>query len=315
MSTLKKVKRVRRTVCRICNKTKNRILYMDSSRHEDEVGRFWGGTACPDCFPEYQKEVNAENYKKRKLLLGKKDVYNWECDHCEKGFTTGYSPNKNQYPTIRYCSSGCRNTADRLRREGLSKGEGKCGKCKSVYKKEDPNTIWCGPCRQVKIDLTEKRKVDIKEREVVRLNKKEQKENELLKKRHTKLLERREKRLIKLKLKQRTCTTCNTIIKNTGIKYCSKKCKPRSPAQNASRKARKRMKRERKLSCVTWKQVDDYYKLRPEGFHVDHIIPINHPDVSGLHVPWNFQYLQSDDNMVKSNKFDGTYENEGWRTD
>lgn len=47
--------------------------------------------------------------------------------------------------------------------------------------------------------------------------------------------------------------------------------------------------------------------------HVDHIIPLTHPDVQGLHVPWNLQVLPYDENIRKNNSFDGTMDNEGWR--
>lgn len=39
------------------------------------------------------------------------------------------------------------------------------------------------------------------------------------------------------------------------------------------------------------------------GMHVDHIVPINHPDVCGLHRLCNLQLLTPADNMAKGNKF------------
>lgn len=41
------------------------------------------------------------------------------------------------------------------------------------------------------------------------------------------------------------------------------------------------------------------------GLTVDHIIPLRHPLVSGLHVPWNLQLLTRSDNSRKGNMFGG----------
>lgn len=84
-------------------------------------------------------------------------------------------------------------------------------------------------------------------------------------------------------------------------------------AQNGIRRALKLQATPKWLTKEQIKQIENFYKNCPKGYEVDHIIPLNGKNVRGLHVVWNLQYLTKKENVVKRNKFDGTYENNGWR--
>jgi len=89
-----------------------------------------------------------------------------------------------------------------------------------------------------------------------------------------------------------------------------------STTDGQKRRKRKRVKRicQAKLHSVLWSDIDVFLETKPgPGYCLDHIIPLHHPKVSGLHIPINFQWLTLRENNRKANKFDGTYENNSWR--
>lgn len=48
--------------------------------------------------------------------------------------------------------------------------------------------------------------------------------------------------------------------------------------------------------------IKEFYSNCPEGFHVDHVIPLQGKDISGLHILSNLQYLPAEDNLKKGNR-------------
>jgi hypothetical protein len=71
---------------------------------------------------------------------------------------------------------------------------------------------------------------------------------------------------------------------------------------NRARRSFRRASEQSKISKYFAKEIRLFYENCPDDYHVDHIIPLKHDKVCGLHVPWNFQYLTAFENMSKGNK-------------
>lgn len=73
-------------------------------------------------------------------------------------------------------------------------------------------------------------------------------------------------------------------------------------ASTAKRRAIKLRATPKWLTSIEKEEIKKIYKNCPEGYEVDHIIPLKGKNVCGLHVPWNLQYLTVSENRSKNNK-------------
>ncbi len=67
---------------------------------------------------------------------------------------------------------------------------------------------------------------------------------------------------------------------------------------------RERKLTDQKISIFYRDEIFEIYRNCPLGYHVDHIVPIGGKNVTGLHVPWNMQYLTARENILKGVKYD-----------
>jgi len=111
----------------------------------------------------------------------------------------------------------------------------------------------------------------------------------------------------KVPCKTKICPACGIdklrkeyFKKLTSISYLCKVC------TNLHAVDRNRKVRNRTPPWCDKAEIAKIYRNRPEGYHVDHIVPvlgiIDGRPVSGLHVPWNLQYLSATDNLSKQNR-------------
>ena len=91
----------------------------------------------------------------------------------------------------------------------------------------------------------------------------------------------------------------------------------RHPEYAAEKFARRRWPITAALALHYQIETRKVYAACPSGMVVDHIIPLRHKLVCGLHAPWNMQYMTREANRDKSNSFDEAlgidYTAPGWR--
>jgi len=78
------------------------------------------------------------------------------------------------------------------------------------------------------------------------------------------------------------------------------------PYNPARKYFRRKDVKDRTPKWVDLNEILEVYAQCPAGYHVDHIIPlkglIDGRPVTGLHVPWNLQYLTAQENLKKHNR-------------
>lgn len=93
---------------------------------------------------------------------------------------------------------------------------------------------------------------------------------------------------------------------------CRKQSNPEKfAAYNAKRRAAKLQRTPQWLTKEQLDEIETFYTVALAfriytglTYHVDHIVPLQGKNVSGLHVPWNLRVISATDNLKKSNLFE-----------
>lgn len=84
----------------------------------------------------------------------------------------------------------------------------------------------------------------------------------------------------------------------------TKRWAQRNPAHGKMRNANRRARKINATIPGWGAEIQSIYSQCPKGFEIDHIVPLAHDLVCGLHVPWNLRPLTRFENRSKGNKFD-----------
>lgn len=274
----------------------------------------------PDLKPRASNKCSSCTEKLKLSKIKKKEyskIFLKECEMCNTPFVSRTSKGK-------FCSNKCRNT--KFNSKKLKTYELECVTCKGTFtnnrkkkfcsrecalkdKRVEPTFKSCKTCNK-EFPSTKSGKYCSGECKTLKPCKRCNINKVTYPKRVCEPCKKAKKEPVSYDKK---CLTCGSEF-STVYNY-KKYCKPsHSPVYIEGRALRKRTTRKAKLSVESWNDISRFKDDRPSNdHHMDHIIPLSHPDVCGLHNTWNFQWLKSEDNCFKSNKFDGTVENDSWK--
>lgn len=81
-----------------------------------------------------------------------------------------------------------------------------------------------------------------------------------------------------------------------------------TPSGKAHQRRKSLMKEEKvRQATPPWHEtalVNQFIAACPDGYHIDHIVPLRGKSVCGIHTLSNLQYLPAQENLKKSNKID-----------
>jgi hypothetical protein len=264
--------------CTRCNVEKNLNEFHVNSANKDKRCNI-----CKLCVNTLNKEKTAKRILDPNQMIS-----------CSKCKTKKHKDNFTGSPTktglYKVCSA-CRNSSRSINEKACSC----CGKVKEVSSftksrsTKDGYSSNCKDCQKVYFCEYNKnnkgRKKDYDKSRYL------EKREEIRKKSKEYYIENREK-IIK---KQRDWASKNT---------------PMVRRQSSEKRARKRNSMPPWLNESHKKEISNMHLLakaleRETGkvFHVDHIIPLKHNKMCGLHVPWNLRVITEGENMAKNNKF------------
>lgn len=279
-------------VCKKCGKECSRI-YIKSGKNSvkyytDDNGLWWySSTTCPACANEKRKAY----YKREES--GK------VCIVCSILFHTSYSNKKT-------CSKDCQrkwNSKKLCIKAKLNKPKLTCNQCNKSYQRTSSrmDSNYCSSSCKANSKLKDKRCIKCSVEFITHI--------------------RTQKYCRDCKLSKpaivRKCISCDNTFIVKGKNHNKIACKvTHNNAYKKAKVVRKRIDKCRGDRVPKWADKNKIYEVYnncPDGYSVDHIIPLNGKIVSGLHVASNLQYITKEENNFKRNKFDGTKENNGWR--